>query len=148
MDFTRLVFFLLISFSSNFFGQELLYERFDNRHGLPSKEVYDLCLERAGYLIAATEFGVVKWNGERFEPICKNIPLSDRVFYSIKKNEKNEIYAANSLGKLYRIKDDLAIELKNTEALQESVRKRSNNVYDILFVDGKPIFVSFGGDFQ
>ncbi len=68
--------------------------------------------DEQGYICVATEYGIVKYNGSRFVPICTNIPLRERVAYAFNKNEDGSYYFVNSQFHIYSIKNDSAFRLQ------------------------------------
>jgi len=103
----------------------------DAKQGLMTKEVYDMVVDEKGYLYAATQFGFVKYDGERFYQICKNIPLSERIFYAVKGVKGNLIYAANSHGKIYQIDNEKAIQLPEIKELVDQSSKKGSVVFHL-----------------
>ncbi len=92
-------------------GQELYGKFLDHHQGLLSKECYDINTNEAGYLIVGTQYGPMKYDGERFVPICLNLPLERRIIYDFEKDPKGKIYILNSKNEIFRLKGDKAIPI-------------------------------------
>lgn len=95
------------------YGQELCGTFLDHKKGLLSKECYDICTDKRGYLIVGTQYGPMKYDGEKFVPICLNLPIQERVMYDFELAPDQTFYCVSSQNKIYRIENDEAIALKN-----------------------------------
>lgn len=103
-----LLFFLVESAK----GQELYGKFLDHEQGLLSKECYDINYDEKGYLIVGTQYGPMKYDGEKFIPICTNLPAEKRVMYDFEKAPDGRVYLLNSINELFRLQNDSAIWIK------------------------------------
>lgn len=92
-------------------GQELYGKFLDHRQGLLSKECYDININQTGYLIVGTQYGPMKYDGEKFVPICLNLPLERRIIYDFEKDPKGKVYLLNSKNEIFLLKGDKAIPI-------------------------------------
>ena len=92
-------------------AQKLIFENIGVRSGLPSTEVYNLFQDHKGYLWIFTEYGIVKYNGTNYVPVCKNLPLKESAVYGVTSSTNGNIYISNSTGNFYRIYDDKAYKI-------------------------------------
>lgn len=92
-------------------GQELYGKFLDHHQGLLSKECYDINIDEAGYLVVGTQYGPMKYDGEKFIPICLNLPLERRIIYDFEKDPKGRVYVLNSKNEIFRLKEDKAIPM-------------------------------------
>ncbi|XZF12757.1 sensor histidine kinase [Chitinophagaceae bacterium MMS25-I14] len=115
-------------------AQELSFENIGTDTGLPATEVYNIFQDSKGYLWAATEYGLVKYNGNHFLPGCTNIPLREQIIYAVFRNEKGQIFLANSLWQFYELRNDSAILLPGSAALAAASAKK--HTVGSFFVDG------------
>ncbi|WP_430403628.1 sensor histidine kinase [Fluviicola sp.] len=134
---------LLICFSIQLNGQELYGKYLGTERGLLSKECYDINFNKEGYLIVGTQYGPMKYDGEKFISICQNLPIEQRIMYDFEKDPKGETYMLNSKNELYILKRDKAIRIDSKKSKPISVQIRfkklhwvsnglmifSNNVY-------------------
>ena len=95
-------FLLLIQLAA---GQELYGKFLNHEQGLLSKECYDINYDEKGYLIVGTQYGPMKYDGEKFLPICTNLPLERRVMYDFEKAPDGTVYLLNSLNELMLIQN-------------------------------------------
>lgn len=100
----------LLSFQAG--AQQWAFDPLGTDRGLPASETYNMIEDERGYVCVATEYGIVKYNGNRFVPICTNIPLRERVAYAFNKNGDGSHYFVNSQFHIYSIKNDSAFRLQ------------------------------------
>nr|WP_294860704.1 histidine kinase [uncultured Fluviicola sp.] len=89
-------------------GQELYGRYLDHQQGLLSKECYDIITDKKGYLLISTQYGPVKYDGEKSTPICTNLPIEERIIYDFEKAPNGTIYLLNSKNQLFELRDDKA----------------------------------------
>lgn len=92
-------------------GQELYGKFLDHHQGLLSKECYDININETGYLLVGTQYGPMKYDGEKFVPICLNLSLERRIVYDFEKDPKGKVYLLNSKNEIFLLKDDKAIPI-------------------------------------
>lgn len=90
-------------------GQELYGKFLDQEQGLLSNECYDINYDENGYLIVGTQYGPMKYNGEKFIPICTNLPIERRIMYDFEKDPNGNTYLLNSQNELFKLQNDKAI---------------------------------------
>lgn len=93
-------------------GQELYGKFLNHEQGLLSQECYDINYDEKGYLIVGTQYGPMKYDGEKFIPICTNLPIERRVMYDFEKAPDGTVYLLNSINELFRLKNDMAVWIK------------------------------------
>ncbi len=93
-------------------AQQWGFESFGIENGLPASETYNMFQDDKGYIFIATEYGMVKYNGNRFVPVCNNIPLRERVAYAFCKRSNGEYCFINSQFHFYTIRNDSAFALR------------------------------------
>lgn len=100
-------------------GQELYGKYLGTERGLLSKECYDINFNKEGYLIVGTQYGPMKYDGEKFIAICSNLPIERRIMYDFEKDPKGEIYMLNSKNEIFILRKNRAIQLvsKNLKTL-------------------------------
>ncbi|WP_343636424.1 histidine kinase [Fluviicola sp.] len=101
--------FFLFAFGAN--GQELYGKYLDHEQGLLSKECYDIICDKKGYLLISTQYGPVKYDGEKCTPICMNLPIEERVIYDFEKAPDGTIYLLNSKQQILKLKGNKAIHI-------------------------------------
>ncbi|WP_294674886.1 histidine kinase [uncultured Fluviicola sp.] len=104
-------------------GQELYGEYLDHQQGLLSRECYDIICDEKGYLLISTQYGPVKYDGEKCIPICMNLPIEERVIYDFEKDPKGNIYLLNSKFQILKLQGNKAIRIG-----PEKVCDTSNNI--------------------
>jgi len=100
----------------------------DARQGLSASEVYNLHQDRKGYVWAFTEYGIMKHNGTRFIPVCRNLPFSQSAIYKVAESPDGVMYIANSNAKIYRIAGDSAIQLKGLEKISTRIMEYNKTI--------------------
>lgn len=125
MNFWVLVILLICSLN-HLTGQELYGKYLGTEHGLLSNECYDINYSKEGYLIVGTQYGPMKYDGEKFIPICLNLPIERRIMYDFEKDPKGCIYMFNSKNELFTLKGDRAVKLEihYSKTIQPHIRFR------------------------
>lgn len=123
-------------------AQNLKLEHFDIQNGLPATEVYNLYQDKKGYLWAFTEYGIVKHNGNKFIPVCTNIPLIESAVYAVCESSAGNIYIANSKAAIYRIANDSAFLIKGMEKISREILARSEVIFDIWVDESSSVYFS------
>jgi hypothetical protein len=100
---------LIVSLVHSLQGQELYGKYLGLEQGLLSEECYDINFDKKGYLIVGTEYGPMKFNGEKFIPICTNLSMERRVMYDFEKDPQGNVYLVNSKSELFKLQDDKAV---------------------------------------
>lgn len=106
-------------------------------------EVYNLHQDSRGYIWVFTEYGIVKHNGSKFVPVCKNLPLKESAVYGVASSASGELYIANSKAKVYQIVNDRAIPLKGFEQYTQKISKTSMPVLNLLIDSRDKLYLSY-----
>lgn len=104
--------FLLLLFLAPWVnGQELYGEYLDHNQGLLSKECYDIICDEKGYLLISTQYGPIKYDGEKCTPICMNLPIEERIIYDFEKSPDGTIYMLNAKFQILKLDGKKAIRI-------------------------------------
>lgn len=135
--------FIIICFNSCFFcnSQNLQFDNYTHKDGLISDEVYNLFQDKKGYIWLFTNYGAMKYNGEKFQQVLKNLPFNESFIYAFYENEKGEKWIANSNCKIYEVRHDSAFLVKGTEFVSSLLRKKVSEINQIYSDDSSNIFV-------
>lgn len=134
---TLIVILYLFANSTKADAQKLIFENIGVRSGLPSTEVYNLFQDSRGYLWIFTEYGVVKYNGSSYVPVCKNLPLKESAIYGVTASNNGNMYIVNSVGNIYRVHDDSAFKLLGiNSSVKKKLKEGGAVIYD-LFLDNQ-----------
>ncbi len=128
------VIFLFIAETSGY-TQKLMFEKLGANEGLPASEVYNLFEDRKGYVWVFTEFGMVKNNGSRFIPVCKNLPLKESAIYAVTESPGGNIYIANSKVHIYRVHDDRAYPVSGLSRAFKDIVSHGRDITEICIDD-------------
>src|SRR6478672_7538067 len=109
--------FLFLFTLQSSFAQKLEFENFTTKNGLLSDEVYKIYQDKQGYIWLFTNYGAMKYNGNKFEQVLKNLPFEESFMYSYYENSKGRKWVANSNGKVFEIVGDSAIQIPGIEKL-------------------------------
>jgi streptogramin lyase len=126
-------------------SQELNFQHFTTREGLPSTFTYNVFQDKKGYVYVSTDYGIVKHNGQRFVPVCKNLPPAEHSIYAWCMDPNGNIYFATNRNKVYKLEKDRAVKIdsiKQPEGRSESI------VYLIATKNGDIYFSSFYQSFH
>ncbi|MCW3085203.1 MAG: hypothetical protein JWP12_2569 [Bacteroidetes bacterium] len=137
---------ILLTFSCLFAtetkAQKLKFQLLGTEDGLPASEVYNLLQDANGYVWAFTEYGIVKHNGKRFVPVCKNLPFEESTVYAICESPGKEIYIANSKAHIYRVKNDSAFLVKGIEKISYKIILNNETIYQMQVDDSLNLYFS------
>ncbi len=131
----NIVFFLLfVLFSRVGYAQRLTFENIGVKSGLPASEVYHVFEDKQGYMWFFTEYGIVKYNGTEFIPVCKNLSVDNSAVYAVTESSGGNVYFANSKGNIYRVFHDRAylVKSKKLNRIQKFFKKTGlliSNIY-------------------
>lgn len=132
--------FVCVSFYTN--AQSLHFEKYTTKDGLLSNDVYNLHQDNQGYLWFFTNYGAMKYNGESFQSVLKNLPFNESFIYCIYENENGRKWVANSNAKIFEIIHDSAFIVKGTEAITEELKKNTRAIYQICVDDSLNIYIN------
>lgn len=128
--------------SPTLYAQKLKFQQFGTEKGLPANELYNLHQDKKGYIWAFTEYGIVKHNGTRFVPVCKNLPFEESAVYVVRESPAGEMYIANSKAHIYKIRNDSAFLVKGIERASRECLAENGTVYDLAVDDSSNIYFS------
>ncbi len=113
----KLIYSILLIFilSQSVKGQELYGEYLDHEQGLLSRECYDIICDKKGYLLISTQYGPVKYDGEKCTPICMNLPIEERIIYDFEKDPDGTIYLLNAKFQILKLEGNKAIRISPKE---------------------------------
>ncbi len=100
---------LVLFFLQSVKSQELYGKYLNHEQGLLSNECYDINYDEKGYLIVGTPYGPMKYDGERFIPICTNLSMERLVMYDFEKSPDGTVYMFNSKNEIFKLQNDNAI---------------------------------------
>ncbi|RPI19874.1 MAG: hypothetical protein EHM58_00345 [Ignavibacteriae bacterium] len=86
---------LLFLISQAVFSQTFPYYHYTSDDGLPSLTAYDILQDKNGYIWIATNNGLCRFDGNRFNRLGLKDGLNSRHIVSILEGENNEIYIGN-----------------------------------------------------
>jgi ligand-binding sensor domain-containing protein len=132
----------LCFFSQPLFAQNLMFVQLGIGQGLPASEVYNLFQDNQGYVWAFTEYGMVKHNGTRFTPACKNLPFDESIIYTVRRSPRGDMYVANSRSHIYLIKNDSAFMIRGIETASDKINSDNEVIYDMQINAPDDIFFS------
>jgi len=130
-----LILILFIGSSCSVGAQRLVFENIGTKNGLPASEVYKLFQDKKGYVWVFTEYGIVKYNGSNFVPVCTNLPLEECAAYGLAESPSGNLYFINSEAHAYRIHKDRAYKIKGIERAANEMTKASVFPFDLFFDD-------------
>lgn len=137
-----LVGIILLCCLNTIYCQQLQFERFTTANGLPADRVYTLHMDKKGYIWACTNYGIAKYNGNTFIPVCTNIPFKEHFAYCMFESDKGEIWFANSRANIYKIKNDSAFKVEGFEKTLKDLHKKASDINDLIVDDPQNIFIA------
>ncbi len=95
---------------------------YGQKDGLPSNMVYDIYQDDDGFMWLATDKGVVKYNGLKFQHYTTNDGLSDNECFFFRKDYEGRLWIGTYNGTLMYYKDGVFHTAKNTPFLQLAIK--------------------------
>lgn len=93
----------LFSFCAN--AQKISYINYTKANGLASNEVYDLLVDKVGFLWIATDDGLVKYNGDVFTTY-KNFNSKGNAVSYLQQDKQGKIWCSSFNGQIFYIEND------------------------------------------
>ncbi|MBL0359245.1 MAG: hypothetical protein IPP72_21320 [Chitinophagaceae bacterium] len=114
--------------------KEFIFKNFTQEEGLPSNESYYVFEDSKHYIWIATDLGVVRYNGNKFEQF--NLP--DNVVFKIKEDDKGRIwffshkaqlaYFENEKMQFFKYNDNILKRIQKIHIIDAFVDS-SNNIF-------------------
>ncbi|MBL7856194.1 MAG: hypothetical protein JNM57_00780 [Cyclobacteriaceae bacterium] len=123
-------------------GQAFSYYNYSISNGLPSSEVYDIHQDEKGFLWFATDNGVAKYDGDKFEIFHINQGLTDPVVFGFHEDQKGRLWFRTYSGKLSYFNNGKILPYESNKVVQ-SESKPYSFIYSIhmgdsaLWIGGK-----------
>lgn len=112
-------------------AQTPFYKNYSIESGLPSATVYDIIQDSEGYIWAATDNGVAKYNGSSFKRYLSEDGLGDNHIFKVFEDSKKRIWFLPQNGMLSYLYKDSFFSAKNNTFLKE--KYISNQPYFIYY---------------
>lgn len=115
-----LIYFLLVACCQYLCAQqkEFLFKNFTQEEGLPSNEAYYIFEDSRHYIWIATDLGVVRYNGNKFEQF--NLP--DNVVFKIKEDSKGRIWFFGHKAKFAYLENEKIISYKFNDVIAKNIK--------------------------
>ena len=98
-------------------AQALFTKHFTVDNGLPSNEIYNITEDSTGYLLIATDRGVVRYDGYSFEHILLSKEATVTPVYDIYESASGNIYFPGLKGQLYIYRHNVLSVYPNSKSL-------------------------------
>lgn len=99
--------------------KEFIFKNFTQEEGLPSNEAYNIFEDSRHYIWAATDLGVVRYNGKKFE----QFDLPDNVVFKIKEDSKGRIWFFSHTAQLAYFENEKIHPYKFNAAIRSRIKK-------------------------
>lgn len=123
------------------FSQNTVLKHYGVNQGLPSSECYYITQDSKGYMWIATDAGVVKYDGYKFNTYNTNKGLPDNTVFAIREDKYGRIWFGSYSGKMayYSYKTDSIFEIEANEQLSKMVKA---GVANFAFDNNDTLFIS------
>ncbi len=135
-SFFFLLFVILFCLSIKGQQKEYIFKNFTQEDGLPSNEAYFVFEDSRHFLWFATDLGVVRYNGSKFEKF--NLP--DKVIFKIKEDNKGRIWFFSHTAQLAFFENEKMQEYKYNKLIAQRISKI--NIVDAYIDTNENIFLS------
>lgn len=123
------------------FTQNVVIKHYGVNQGLPSSETYWVTQDSKGYMWIATDAGVVKYDGYKFNTYNTTKGLPDNTVFKIREDKYGRIWFASYSGKMayYLHQTDSIYEIAGNEQLSELIKV---GIADFAFDEKDTLFIS------
>jgi hypothetical protein len=120
-----------------------VYDQFTVKDGLPSMELYYSFQDSDGYMWFASDRGVVRYNGDKFETFTTDDGLVSNTVFKIDQDDKGRIWFLSDVPRLCYFQNGKINQYKFNAVFQEffSERKKINS-YTAWNFDGDRVLMS------
>ncbi|MFV1884666.1 MAG: two-component regulator propeller domain-containing protein [Balneola sp.] len=112
--------FLLAGYMSGF-GQKYNIKTYSVNDGLPSSFVYDVLIDEKGFVWYATENGLIKFDGKKFENYDSKHGLKDALIYDIHKDIGGDFWISTEFGGVAKFQNDTAVYISELQLLDSTL---------------------------
>jgi hypothetical protein len=123
------VVFLLCLFSIDAHAQQLTFRQFTDGNGLPSSEVYQLVQDKNGFIWAATDAGVARYDGENMDIFNKTTGLPDPVVFGFHEFETQMWFRSFSGSLAFTSNDSIILYENNHKLVPYLLGSIVNSIY-------------------
>lgn len=103
------------------FGQKYNIKTYSVNDGLPSSFVYDVLIDEKGFVWYATENGLIKFDGKKFENYDSKHGLKDALIYDIHKDIRGDFWISTEFGGVAKFQNDTAIYIPELQSLDSTL---------------------------
>ncbi len=96
----RIIFSILIV-NNPTLAQEYVFENYTTEQGLPSNQVYDIYQDDNGYLWFATDRGIARFDGSKFEAFDKSDGLTDNTVFKFYPQSDGTVWCSTFNNRLF-----------------------------------------------
>ena len=145
----NIVLLLLLAFALPCFSQDFPVTRFTKKEGLPSNVVYQVFRDSKGFLWFATDKGVARYNGIRFETFTTSNGLTDNDVINLFEDHYGRLWLNCFKGNLCYYKDGKIYSPANSAFLNMpfntshvfTITYEKDSSFNLLFSD-RDVFVN------
>jgi ligand-binding sensor domain-containing protein/anti-sigma regulatory factor (Ser/Thr protein kinase) len=99
------------------YSQSPAFYRYDASSGLSCNEVYDVLQDKKGFIWAATDHGLFRYDGYSFQPFTTAQGLTDNTVFRIEEDFRGRIWAMPFNGELCYIENDRVVAYAYNDTL-------------------------------
>ena len=139
------VFFIIFLRASITDAQDFPMRHFDIDDGLPSNTVYEIYRDSKGLLWIATDKGIARFNGVKFEKFTMSDGLADNEVFFFQEDYFGRVWIATYNGELCYFQDGIFHNPINTPFLKLPF-KTSNFIHYIVPQQDSTVIIGFFGE--
>lgn len=143
---------LLLLYAVRSSAQAWTYRQYTAEQGLPSTEVYDIIQDRKGYIWAATDRGVARFDGYSFESFTTAEGLNNNTVFRLHEGPDGKIWFGEMPGTLSYYEQGAIHSMPGNDEIRKCITPGSvphciiarKEYIDIGYTDSKPLRVQNG----
>lgn len=145
---TTALFLLFFVWGNKIQAQQWHLKQYTVDNGLPSNEIYHIGQDHDNNLILATDRGVARFDGYRFE----NVPVAQKrtstPVYYLKKTASGRIFFSGTQGKLYEYAGKHLAEFVFNDTLSSLYQHSGLYIANTIAESGDTLWISYNNDFN
>lgn len=132
--------YLIIALATLAPAQTLKFERYTTADGLISDENFNLYQDQSGYVWIFSKYGAIKYDGNTFKRVLKNLPLREAFIYSMYERADGRKWFANSNAKIFQVKNDSAFEVSGLKEASKVLNEHMSEISRLYVDDHENIY--------
>ncbi|MGZ4042541.1 MAG: sensor histidine kinase [Bacteroidia bacterium] len=126
---------LLLFFTFESEGQQLIFNNISNQLGLPAQESYNVMQDSKGYIWISTEAGLCRYNGSYCKVFSKKNGLPENSCYAVSEDNNRSLWILSSANRVLQYIHDSLKESVFSKNFSSQLKKGLSQAYNLSFIN-------------